>query len=58
MRQIFQGDGATECDGSIYGYSSLLHIISEDSKKVSADTVLPELVLKGFGYNLDVDYSF
>jgi hypothetical protein len=58
MSQIFQGDGATECDGSISGYSSLMHILSEDSKKATAETTLPDLVLKGFDYNLEVDYSF
>ena len=35
-----------------------MHILSEESKKVPVDTSLTDLVMKGFDYNLEVDYSF
>jgi hypothetical protein len=35
MLIIWNGKEATKCDGNIYGYSNLAHIIMTKSKKIS-----------------------
>jgi hypothetical protein len=32
---IWHGKEATRCDGNIYGYSNLMHIITSRAKKIS-----------------------
>ena len=34
MNNIYVGEGATECDGNIYGYSTFMHIIQSKPKKI------------------------
>jgi hypothetical protein len=58
MTNIYMGNEATNCDGSIYGFSNFVHILSEESKKVAPDCTFTELVTKDFSYNLNVDYFF
>lgn len=52
------GKEATNCDGNIYGYSSFMHILTQESKKVTNDCDFLKLVKKDFSYNMQVDYSF
>jgi hypothetical protein len=35
MVMIWHGKEATKCDGNIYGYSNLAHIIMTRAKKIS-----------------------
>jgi hypothetical protein len=58
MNNIYRGSEATNCDGNIQGYSTLMHILSNESKKASEDSTFTEIVTKEFEYNLNVDYSF
>ena len=56
---IWDGKEATRCDGNIYGYSNLMHIITSRAKKMSGkSTSLIQMVSNYFEPNFNVDYSF
>ena len=56
---IWHGKEATRCDGNIYGYSNLMHIISTKAKKLSgnSDSYI-QVISNYFEPNFKVDYSF
>ena len=59
MLMIWNGKEATRCDGNIYGYSNLSHIISTKAKKISGKkTSLMQMITNYFEPNFKVDYSF
>jgi hypothetical protein len=59
MLMIWHGKEATRCDGNIYGYSNLSHIISTKAKKISGKkTSLMQMITNYFEPNFKVDYSF
>jgi hypothetical protein len=33
MNKLYVGEGATECDGDVHGFSSLTHMLEEEPKK-------------------------
>jgi hypothetical protein len=39
MLMIWNGKEATSCDGNIYGYSNLAHILMTKAKKISGKSV-------------------
>lgn len=56
---IWHGKEATRCDGNIYGYSNLMHIITTRAKKMSGkSTSFLQMVSNYFEPNFTVDYSF
>lgn len=56
---IWHGKEATRCDGNIYGYSNLMHIIFTRAKKMSGkNTSLIQMISNYFEPNFNVDYSF
>lgn len=59
MLMIWHGKEATRCDGNIYGYSNLSHIIMTKAKKISGKkTSLMQIITNYFEPNFKVDYSF
>ena len=59
MLMIWHGKEATKCDGNIYGYSNLAHLIMTRAKKISGKkTSLMQMVTNYFEPNFKVDYSF
>jgi hypothetical protein len=38
MLKIWNGKEATSCDGNIYGYSNLAHILMTKSKKITGNS--------------------
>lgn len=56
---IWHGKEATRCDGNIYGYSNMMHIITTRAKKMSGKTTsFLQMVSNFFEPNFLVDYSF
>ena len=59
MFVIWQGREATRCDGNIYGYSNLSHIIMTRAKKSSGkNRSLIQMITNYYSPNFKVDYSF
>ena len=59
MVMIWHGKEATKCDGNIYGYSNLSHIIMTRAKKISGKkTSLMQMITNYYDPNFKVDYSF
>jgi hypothetical protein len=59
MLMIWHGKEATRCDGNIYGYSNLSHILTTKAKKISGkQTTLMQMITNYFEPNFKVDYSF
>lgn len=59
MMMIWHGKEATRCDGNIYGYSNLSHIIKTRAKKISGKkTSLMQMITNYYDANFKVDYSF
>ncbi|CDW78613.1 UNKNOWN [Stylonychia lemnae] len=58
MIQLWQGKEATRCDGNIYGYSNLMHIIWTKAKKTGGKATFFELISNFFEVNYTVDYTF
>lgn len=56
---IWHGKEATKCDGNIYGYSNMMHILTSKAKKMSGknETFL-QMISNYFDANFNVDYSF
>ena len=57
MLMIWQGKEATRCDGNIYGYSNLAHIIMTKAKKSKKISIM-QMITNSFEPNFKVDYSF
>lgn len=59
MVMIWHGKEATKCDGNIFGYSNLSHIIMTRAKKISGrNQSLIHMITNYFAPNFKVDYSF
>jgi hypothetical protein len=59
MVMIWHGKEATKCDGNIFGYSNLSHIIMTRAKKISGrNQSLLQMITNYFSPNFKVDYSF
>lgn len=58
IRNIWHGDEFTKCDGNIFGYSNLTHILLSRAKRADASTGFFEIVTAGFMRNFQVDYTF
>lgn len=58
MKQVYIGEEATKCDGSLLGFSNLFHILTSKPKKADDSTRFLEIVKIDFKYNYDVDYTF
>lgn len=58
IRNIWHGDEFTKCDGNIFGYSNLTHILLSRAKRADATTGFFEIVTAGFMRNFQVDYTF
>ena len=59
MNNIFIGEDATKCDGNIYGFSTLLHILSSKPKIPKAgDDDFNKMVTIDYEYKIEVDYTF
>jgi hypothetical protein len=59
MLKIWNGRESTKCDGNMYGYSNMLHIIFTKSKKLTGKSVsFMSIITNYFEVNLTVDYTF
>jgi hypothetical protein len=59
LLMIWHGKEATRCDGNVYGYSKLSHILTTKAKKISGkQTTLMQMITNYFEPNFKVDYSF
>ena len=59
MLMIWHGKEATRCDGNIFGYSNMAHLITSKAKKTSGKkTSLLQAISNYFEPNFKVDYSF
>jgi hypothetical protein len=59
MLMIWHGKEATKCDGNLYGYSNLAHILVTKAKKVSGGKQsLFQMVANYYEPNFHVDYNF
>jgi hypothetical protein len=57
ISQIWEGSESTKCDGSMIGYSNLMHIFSSQATKATSEnTSFLEIVTMKFKLNLGVDY--
>lgn len=59
INSIWRGKDSTKCDGNIYGYSRLYHVLFQKTKKVT-DPKTPyfKIATNEFTPNKDVDYTF
>jgi len=56
---MWKGQESTKCDGNIYGYSNLAHILFKKSKKVTdSKTPFFQICSNYFKCNTKVDYTF
>lgn len=58
MINIWHGKEAPRCDGNIYGYSNISHIIMTKAKKNTETSTLYSMITNYFHPNFKVDYSF
>lgn len=59
MVMIWHGKEATRCDGNIFGFSNLAHIIMTRAKKLSGKkNTLMQMITNFYEPNFKVDYSF
>ena len=59
MLLIWHGKDATKCDGNVYGYSNLTHIIMTKVKKITGKhSSFMQMITNYFEPNTRVDYSF
>jgi hypothetical protein len=59
IMEMWEGEEATRCDGNIFGYSNLAHILFKKSKKVTDPTTsYYSIVSNYFEVNFKVDYTF
>jgi hypothetical protein len=59
IMEMWEGEEATRCDGNIFGYSNLAHILFKKSKKVTdPNTSYYSIISNYFEVNFKVDYTF
>ena len=59
IMSMWKGQESTKCDGNIYGYSNLAHILFKKSKKVTdSKTPFFQICSNYFKCNTKVDYTF
>ena len=58
IRNIWHGEEFTKCDGNVYGYSNMTHILMAKSIRHDDSKGFFDLVSKGFVRNFKVDYTF
>ncbi len=58
MIKIWEGGEATKCDGNMFGYSNLYHIIWTKAKKTGGKATFFQLISSFFEPNFTVDYTF
>ena len=60
MLSIWHGKEASRCDGNMSGYSSMHHIMSSKTKRLTGgeDSTIFDLLTNHFKPNYDVDYAF
>jgi hypothetical protein len=59
MIKLWHGKEATKCDGNIYGYSNLSHILWTKAKKLSGKKYSYfQMISNFFEPNFKVDYTF
>lgn len=59
MVMLWHGKEATKCDGNIYGYSNMTHILMTKTKKISGKkSTFLQMVTNFYDPNFKVDYSF
>ena len=58
IRNIWFGEDFTKCDGNVFGFSNMTHILLSRAKRADAATSFFEIVSQGFEKNFHVDYTF
>jgi hypothetical protein len=59
MLMVYEGKEATKCDGNLYGYSNLMHILTTKVKKAQGSQIeFMAVVTNFFEPNFSVDYQF
>ena len=58
MVKLWHGNEATLCDGNIYGYSNLTHILFTKAKKTGKREKFFLLITNFFEVNFNQDYTF
>ena len=59
IMSMWKGKESTKCDGNIFGFSNLFHILLKKSKKVTdPKTSYFDICTNYFKVNLEVDYTF
>jgi hypothetical protein len=58
MMNIYVGTEATKCDGSIYGFSNFVHILTSKPKKSDGTMNFLDIVKSEFVVDTSVDYTF
>ena len=58
MVKLWEGKEATKCDGNIYGYSNLSHIIWTKAKKTGGKASFFQLISNFFQASFTQDYTF
>ena len=58
IRNIWFGQEFTKCDGNIFGYSNMTHILLTRAKRADGATSFFNIVSSGFEKNFHVDYTF
>ena len=58
IRNIWFGEDFTKCDGNVFGFSNMTHILLSRAKRADAATPFFEIVSQGFEKNYHVDYTF
>ena len=59
MLMVYKGAEAARCDGDIYGYSNLVHILTTKVKKAAGKEVdFMTVITNFFEPNFSVDYQF
>ena len=60
LNEIYIGEDATQCDGTLLGYSQFLHILTSKPQKGTIDLNVPfmNLITCNFSYKRKVDYTF
>ena len=58
IRDIWQGEEFTKCDGNVFGFSNITHILLTRAKRAGAGASFMDIVSGGFNAIFSVDYSF
>ena len=59
IKNLWKGRESSKCDGNIYGYSNLMHIIHNPASNADENSTFFEIVSNFFnGLADDVDYLF